>query len=329
MNIFKSNKFYKSIISFVVVTVILSLSTNVFSQITREEYIKKHKALAISEMERFNIPASITMAQALLESDNGNSKLASRANNHFGIKCHNSWKGKKFHQDDDAKDECFRKYKTVKESFRDHSEFLQKERYSDLYKLDKTNYKGWARGLKKAGYATNSRYPQLLISIIEENDLNKLDLITKRDANKKKPKEKKKRKEKEKKVKTNTNDKTINIKSTHQIRLNNRVKYIMTEDGDNLEELNKELNLLSWQLAKYNEITLETILNPGSIIYLQPKRNKAETGKNIHHVIYGESMYEISQKYAVKLNKLLEINLMIEGSEPKEGDIIYLRKRTK
>src|SRR5690554_5416321 len=146
-------------------------------RISRAEYISMYKDDAIREMHRSGVPASITLAQGILESGDGNSALARKANNHFGIKCHGDWKGKTYYQDDDEKDECFRKYKSVLESFRDHSEFLKKPRYAFLFELKPTDYKGWAKGLKKAGYATNPRYPQLLIKIIEENNLHQYDLV--------------------------------------------------------------------------------------------------------------------------------------------------------
>ncbi|MEA3436973.1 MAG: glucosaminidase domain-containing protein, partial [Thermodesulfobacteriota bacterium] len=145
-------------------------------KISVEDYILTYKDVAMDKMEVYGIPASITLAQGILESGSGNSELARKANNHFGIKCHKDWNGKTFHTDDDAKNECFRKYKSPDKSYRDHSLFLtQRDRYADLFKLKVTDYKGWARGLKKAGYATNPKYPQLLIKIIEENRLYEFD----------------------------------------------------------------------------------------------------------------------------------------------------------
>ena len=157
-----------------VLTVLTILTFNLFAQpgskrISRSEYIELYKEDAIREMERNSIPASITLAQGILESGDGNSPLARYANNHFGIKCHSDWTGKTFIQDDDKKNECFRKYKDPYESYKDHSDFLKKNRYAFLFELKITDYKGWAHGLKKAGYATNPKYPHLLIKIIEEN----------------------------------------------------------------------------------------------------------------------------------------------------------------
>ena len=313
--------------------ILLFLINTSFAQITRVEYIAKYKKLAILEMKRTGIPASITMAQALLESNNGNSKLAKRAKNHFGIKCHSSWEGKTYHKDDDKKDECFRKYSTVKESYLDHSEFLKKKRYAALFELKKTDYKGWARGLKKAGYATNSRYSSLLISIIQENKLYELDTL----KSKKRLKEEKVKviKDKNKEIKTRekagtkTSEKTIDNfaidNKSHSIILNNRVKYVIVKKGDTFKSINTEFDLISWQLPKYNELERDAILKEGQILYLQPKRNKAAVGKMIHIVKESETLYSISQLYAIKLKKLLKYNFLSKKSQINVGDKLYLR----
>ena len=149
---------------------------SVFSQNKTETYIEKYSSIAIDEMNRYNIPASITLAQGILESGNGESILATEGNNHFGIKCHENWNGETIIEDDDEKGECFRKYIKVADSYRDHSLFLtERERYTSLFLLSPTNYKAWAKGLKKAGYATNPKYPSLLIDLIEKYDLSRFD----------------------------------------------------------------------------------------------------------------------------------------------------------
>ena len=159
------------------IAAVLNVATLLGQQkLSREEYIRRYKGLAVEEMDIYGIPASIKMAQALLESDNGNGRLAREANNHFGIKCKSTWTGATISHDDDAAGECFRKYASVEDSYRDHSEFLDRsERYQDLFKLDPLDYKGWAYGLKQAGYATNPQYAELLIKIIEDNRLYLLD----------------------------------------------------------------------------------------------------------------------------------------------------------
>ena len=162
------------------------------------QYIRKYAPLAVMEMHEYKIPASITLAQGILESGNGRSELASKSNNHFGIKCHKGWKGERVYHDDDEKGECFRKYKYVQTSYKDHSKFLTgRKRYAGLFKLRKTDYKGWAKGLKKAGYATDRKYPKKLIKIIQDYRLHEFDKFTKRDLKKGKRVEKKKKKEEE------------------------------------------------------------------------------------------------------------------------------------
>jgi len=158
-----------------IIAVFLFFSFYSTAQMSREQYIEKYNSLAISQMSSNGIPASIILAQAILESQNGNSDLASKSNNHFGIKCHSSWSGDKVFHDDDEKQECFRKYDKVKESYYDHSVFLKGRRYQFLYDIPIDNYKGWAKGLKKAGYATNPKYASLLIRIIEDNNLSIYD----------------------------------------------------------------------------------------------------------------------------------------------------------
>ena len=149
------------------------------------QYIKKYASLAVLEMHKYKIPASITIAQGVLESGNGRSKLASKSNNHFGIKCHTGWKGGRVYHDDDEKGECFRKYKYVESSFKDHSKFLSgRRRYASLFKLRKSDYKGWAKGLKKAGYATDKKYPKKLIKIIEDYKLYEFDKFREKDLKK-------------------------------------------------------------------------------------------------------------------------------------------------
>jgi len=164
------------------------------------QYIKKYAPLAVLEMHKYDIPASITLAQGILESGNGRSQLASKSNNHFGIKCHVGWKGQKVYHDDDEKGECFRKYKFVETSYKDHSEFLSgRRRYANLFKLRKLDYKGWAKGLKKAGYATDKKYPKKIIKIIETYNLYEFDKFTKKDLKRGKIEKPKKRNIKPKK----------------------------------------------------------------------------------------------------------------------------------
>ena len=291
-------------------------------RISRAEYIEMYKDDAIREMHRSGVPASITLAQGILESGDGNSALARKANNHFGIKCHGDWKGKTYYQDDDEKDECFRKYKSVLESFRDHSEFLKKPRYAFLFELKPTDYKGWAKGLKKAGYATNPRYPQLLIKIIEENNLHQYDLV--KLPKKEKNKDKKLWKEREETA-TTVKSGMAGRRGSHSVKTHeNNILYIEVKPEDNFEKIANEFNMGLWQLYKYNDWDKDKELFEEGILYLQPKRNKAQ--EDYHYVATGETMWDISQKYGIKLKKLYRKNRMREGEQPKVGEKLYLRK---
>ncbi|MBL4710773.1 MAG: glucosaminidase domain-containing protein [Flavobacteriales bacterium] len=290
-------------------------------KITRAEYIETYKGEAIKEMHNSGIPASITLAQGILESGDGNSALARYANNHFGIKCHSSWNGSTFIQDDDAKDECFRKYTTALESFADHSDFLKRKRYAGLFELKITNYKAWAKGLKKAGYATNPKYPQLLIDLIEKNDLAKYDKMKEGKV------KKGKRDKKQSKIESKRKKPTVNSKKrgSHTTKLHkNNIRYIDVRPEDSFEKIAEEFNMGLWQLYKYNDLDKDKELFDKGLLYLQPKRGKGK--EEFHIVITGERMWDISQKYGVKLKKLYKKNRMYEGDQPKAGDQIYLQK---
>lgn len=280
-----------------------------YKRITRQQYITTYKDIAIREMNRTGIPASIKLAQGILESGDGNSTLARKSNNHFGIKCHSGWKGKRVYHDDDAKNECFRKYRNADDSFLDHSDFLvYRSRYRFLFDLDPDDYKGWARGLKKAGYATSPTYARKLIEIIEEN---KLYIYDNPERLAKHPGE----------LKT-----TSTRRKERQILENNRVKYVIAGAGDTYKSLADELEKFPAEIAKFNEKAVTDVLSKGEYVYIQPKRNKAEHGKDYHVVKEGETMYAISQKYGVKLDKLYRKNDMEDGSEPQVGQQLWLRK---
>jgi LysM repeat protein len=300
--------------------------------LSAEDYIYTYKDIAVSEMKRTGVPASITLAQGMIESDFGRSRLAREGNNHFGIKCHNDWTGPEIHHNDDSRNECFRKYRKVEESYYDHSDFLRSgSRYEFLFDLELTDYKGWARGLKKAGYATNPDYANMLIRKIEENNLMNLD-------NGYKP------------VPVNqTVPKTVNSgiaaynsdSSGVQVALkngtpqvaarvprimeNNRIQYIIVKEGDTREKLESEFQLLKWELPRYNELSTDFKPVPGQILYLQPKREKAEAGKDFYTTVEGDTMYLVSQKFGIKVKNLYEMNRMETGSEPDTGKKIWLR----
>ena len=285
------------------------------NKMSREEYILTYKDIAIDEMNRSGIPASVTLAQGMIESDNGNSRLAIRANNHFGIKCH-GWKGKKIYHDDDEKNECFRKYKNVYESYTDHTDFLMNSpRYQFLFYLDQTDYVGWSKGLKQAGYATSPAYASALVRVIEENELYIFD----KPAGRRKPEEI---------ALADIEDFKLEIPH-RKILTRNRVNYIIVQEGDTYNELSEELDMMPFELARYNEIERNAKFTTGQVLYIQPKRNKASVEFRHHTIGEGETMYQVSQMYAIKLRKLYQKNLMKEGSEPEPGDILWLRKKKK
>ena len=273
-------------------------------------YIKQYKNLAISEMHRYGIPASITLAQGILESGSGKSRLALDANNHFGIKCHVYWDGPSVYHDDDEKQECFRKYNTVDESFRDHSIFLsERNRYSFLFELKKNDYKGWAKGLQKAGYATSNTYAKKLIRLIDEYNLTQYD-------NKKLNK-----KDQEKLALSNEVDVNLSVYEK------NYTKYVLAKKGDFYDDIAERMDVWLWELLKYNECEIDRPLLEGEKVYLQPKRKKGS--KSYHIVSEGEDMYSISQLYGIKLKHLYKKNRMDFGAEPYVGQRLSLVKKIK
>ena len=290
-------------------------------KMTRPEYVEKYKDIAIKEMLENGIPASVTLAQGLLESDAGNSALAMYANNHFGIKCHgDDWKGETYIQDDDKKDECFRKYKLAEESYDNHSEFLKsKGRYAFLFELRKTDYKGWAEGLHEAGYATDPSYADRLIKLIEDLKLYQYDRMQEMAIDKH---------EKKKTEPQIIKPTTASFSSSRKLFLNNNIKYIVVQDGDTYYKIAHDLDMRLWQLHNYNETGQQTCLQVGDVVYLQPKRRHSNK-EEIHTARFGETMYYISQLYGVKMRHLYKMNRMTEGQEPSAGQKIYLKKQRK
>jgi LysM repeat protein len=281
---------------------------------TPADYIDKYKDDAVREMQMYKVPASITLAQGMLESDNGNSALAVYANNHFGIKCHTDWTGDTYTADDDEHNECFRKYPSVYESFVDHSKFLKnRDRYAALFNLKITDYKGWAKGLKAAGYATDPRYAERLIDIIERYKLFAYDkeeaapLLTVTPKN------------------TTTGQAVAVASSQREIFLNNKIKYIIVKPGDSFMKIAKELDMGVWQLYKYNDLNKNAVLTPGQLLYIQPKKKKSKEGQ--HLVKPGETIYDISQQYGVKVKSLYKYNNLPVGAQPKAGETLLLRKK--
>jgi len=319
---YKYKKMYKIKVFFFISLFFFTLFNSSFSQnrINIEEYIDTYSPIAVEHMKTYGIPASIKLAQAIIESAFGNSDLAKNANNHFGIKCHN-WQGETYHKDDDAKDECFRKYNSPIESFYDHSVFLStRQRYAFLFDLDITDYRGWARGLSQAGYATNPRYPELLIGVIERNNLQRFDSgaeieLTAEDR----------RKQREKVTVAQT-DRATRQSPTREIRLNNRVKYILAQAGDTPESIASMLDMAPWQIYKYNGLEKGDVMRSQQRIYLQPKRRRSFEHER-HVVQRGENIKSISETYAVKEQHLFRMNPNIHPDGLlNEGQVILLRK---
>jgi len=311
-----------------------------------QSYIDNYKDLAIAEMKRSGIPASITLAQGMIESDYGRSTLAREANNHFGIKCHSDWNGATIRYDDDARNECFRKYRHVDESYADHTDFLLSgSRYDFLFDLSPTDYASWARGLKQAGYATNPRYAEMLITKIEELGLHQYDL---QDQSRRVRESRETEERVEDRVSTVGNVAAVQVPEkiddnkdtvviapdtnvpqiqarTPRVQILNRVNYIEVREGETRAMIEKEFDLLNWELARYNELENNFVPYAGQHLFIQPKRDKAEVGSDTHVVKDGETIYSISQSYGVKVQKLREYNMIVDGTEPEVGRTLWLR----
>jgi len=326
-------------------------------------YIKKYKSIAIKEMRLYKIPASITLAQGMIESGCGKSVLAIDTKNHFGIKCQKDWLGNTYFYNDDNEKECFRKYNNVEESFRDHSIFLStRSRYAALFTLPLTDYKGWAYGLKQAGYATNPEYPQILIRLIETNKLYLLDdsLINSDEiafnettlddtkTNETKLNETKaKKRQRAKKVIVPENgsvygEERIIFRNSYKlpdpsafkvlytsdlgrkVYQNYDVPFIFAKKEDTWWSIAKEFKIFSFQVFRQNDLKESDPIYPGQILYLESKKRK--NPDRTYKVKRGDSMYSISQEKCVKLSQLLKYNKFRQGEEPKPGFVLKLKR---
>ncbi|MBI1306453.1 MAG: LysM peptidoglycan-binding domain-containing protein [Bacteroidetes bacterium] len=270
-----------------------ALTLSAQEKMTPSQYIETYREFAIVEMYRSGVPASITLAQGMLESSYGNSRLAREGNNHFGIKCKGDWNGKTIRADDDAPNECFRAYNSALESYRDHSDFLRGNwRYHDLFDLQITDYKGWAEGLRKAGYATNTSYHTIIVNLIEKYDLGKYD--------------------------------SAPMPGKQQIEYtDNNVPMVRAQKDETMEMIARRNDLTVKQIYKYNDLSKGTGINEGDVVYLKPKRRR---GTEKEHVVEdGETMYQISQAYGIKLKQLYKRNRLEEGTEVAAGQKIVMR----
>ncbi len=334
---------------FIALTIIFPSIIYAQPKMTTSSYIMLYKDIAMKNMSTSGIPASIIMAQAINESGSGNSPLSYKSNNHFGIKCKPEWTGDRVSHDDDAKGECFRKYDSVYDSYMDHSLFLTtRDRYSSLFDLDKTDYRGWAHGLKSAGYATNPNYPTMLINTIEEHKLYELDeqVLGLADNSGSKPapvvdnsyQEDIEEEEKEVSifsedvysgVKAVAND--YNFKDTKlstAVYINNNTDFIIAEEGDSFSSISNRTKKSIKKLVKYNELDgAPTSVTAGSIIYISKKRSKASNGYDFHRVAKGETLHYISQKYGIRIDKLASMNLYDTDYIIKPGQKMVLRTK--
>ncbi len=308
---------YRYILLLLVVFFFLFIPQNLSSQIrvsTYEDYIRRYSDLAIDHMEKYNIPASITLAQGILESGAGLSELARSSNNHFGIKCHRGWDGGKVYAADDTPNDCFRQYKTVAHSYQDHSEFLAfSSRYSVLFELSINDYKGWARGLQKSGYATDRAYANKLIKLIEDYELYRFD-----DKKYRKGVSRAQRNEQRQREESM-------VTWTHQPFRTHGLVYVVAVDGDTFGNIAREFGFKEKELLKFNEVPEDFPLSEGDIVYFERKKSRADKPYEFHTVQVGESMYSISQKYGIQLRNLYRLNKKSYDYIPEEGDVLKLR----
>ncbi len=298
-------------------------------RITAEEYISKYKDIAISEMKRSGIPAAITLAQGLLETESGNSELVKKSNNHFGIKCKNNWTGATVSHDDDLQGECFRAYQTPEESFRDHSDFLRgNARYSALFKLDATDYDGWAHGLKRAGYATNPQYPQILIKNIEQYNLQQYSLKGLNESPAVDPGN-----VKEDSAATVVNSAPVNdVKDSSsetildvpdKILTINNCKCVLAGKGLSLLVIAIKNRINLNKILEYNEMAEDGILGQDQYVYLQ---KKSKTGEKDYYIVQeGDAIYDVAQKNGIQLQYLLDYNNLKDGDKAIAGSKLFLK----
>jgi len=273
-----------------------------------EDYIKQYQSLAVEHMKKHKIPASITLAQGILESGAGMGDLARRSNNHFGIKCHSDWKGKRVYAKDDRPNDCFRSYNKVADSYEDHSQFLKKARYSSLFKLDITDYRGWARGLQTCGYATDKAYANKLIKLIEDYELYQYD-----------------RKGNWKKIEKEVSQIVDGPRYKHQPLVTHGLLYVKALQNDTYEAIAVEFGFKLKDLYKWNEVPEGFPLQPGDIVYFEKKKKKADKPYYEYVVKVGDSMHSISQLYGVKVKNLYKMNKLDDEYIPTEGDVLKLR----
>lgn len=287
-----------------------------------EAYVEKYAAIAVDEMYRSGVPASITLAQGMLESGNGESKLATQGKNHFGIKCHKGWTGKSMKVDDDARGECFRVYDSVEESYRDHSDFLRyRDRYKFLFDLDRTDYKGWAYGLKKAGYATDPSYAAKLIRYIEDNNLSRFDVLKEVEAE-----EMPLPPHRIEAPVLTMSDEEFHFPLTRELYSVNGVPFVYSLEGETYKSIAKHYHLFHREILRFNDLKRDVPLAPGTVVYLAHKKNHSPKGLDKYIVEEdGEDFHAICQRFALKEKAVLKMNGLSKAPSLREGDELKLR----
>lgn len=295
----------------------------------QQNYIDTYSTLARAEMQRTGVPASITLAQGLLESNSGQSALAVKANNHFGVKCHN-WKGATTFADDDAKNECFRAYKTPEESFRDHSDFLRyQDRYKSLFNLEATDYKAWAKGLKQAGYATDPQYANKLIRIIEDYGLYAYDTLEGGETIEvpETPEEVETPQKVRSEKPSGNYQESVSIGFQRPVYRQNGVEFIYALEGETYSNIASSHNLFLKEILAFNDLAADAPLRNGDMVYLQRKKSQAAKGVDKYVVgSEGETMRDIAQRFGVREKSLRKLSGLSSG-QPSEGDVILLRRQ--
>ena len=308
----------------VLMTVLLSIGA---AKNPKLDYIDKYSDIAIKEMKRTGVPASITLAQGILESNAGQSVLATKGNNHFGIKCHNDWKGKTMKMDDNAPKECFRVYPNAEASFRDHSDFLRsRDRYKSLFELKQTDYKGWARGLKKAGYATDPGYADKLITLIEDYELYRFDKGVKVSV--KPPLEIEEPKVVQLEPRPGMKyQESVTFSTARKVYSQNGVPFVYSEADETYASIAASNGLFLKELLKFNDHEQELALEPGTMVYLARKKAQGPVGVNKYVVEKdGETLRDIAQRFGIRYAALQKLNIVLYGKTLEEGDTVILRK---
>ena len=281
------------------------------------DYVRTYSAEARRQMDKHAIPASITLAQGLIETGAGTSALAREHNNHFGIKCHTTWTGKRTYKRDDNPNDCFRSYPTAEASYQDHSLFLKGRRYQRLYALRYDDYRGWAKGLQLCGYATNKGYANMLIKVIEDYELYSFDRGELPSwYGSAQP------------SRSQTKHRSSGKSYDNPMRpsyLSYGLLYVLADQNDSYERIAEDMGISAKKLAKYNDTPLDYPLNEGDVVYLEPKNKEATSRYSTYTVRIGDSMHDISQRFGIRLERLYKLNDKDEDYIPEEGDVLRLR----